>query len=113
MRPAFHVTYEIVTTESSEHGDVAESGYAMPGGWQHELKPGVCGNAAGEFKRAHTLTLKQAFCMVGCMEDSGQWFTEIDGRDNYKTGAHTRYSLHPPHNITAASYGRLRQLLGI
>jgi hypothetical protein len=93
---AFRVTYEIITTESAEHGDVAKRGYV---------------SIYGRTARSSEMTLREALNLVGCLEDSGSWFSETDGRDDYRTGAHERRDLHPPHNITAASYSRLKRLL--
>ena len=106
MRPQFYITYEIVTPESAEHGDAAERGYAMPGGWQFELSA-----MTPDDVKACALDLRSAVNMVGCTEDSGCWFSEVDGRQNYRTGAETRFDLHPPHNITGASYARIKRLL--
>ena len=106
MRPQFHVTYEIVTPESAEHGDAAERGYATPGGWQFELSSMTPADV-----EACALDLRSAVNMVGCVEDSGNWFSELDGRQDYRTGAETLFYLHPPRNITGSSYGRIKRLL--
>ena len=106
MRPQFYITYEIVTPESAEHGDASERGYAMPGGWQFELSA-----MTPDDVKACALDLRSAVNMVGCTEDSGRSFSEVDGRQNYRTGAETRFDLHPPHNITGASYARIKRLL--
>lgn len=100
IMPKFHVTYEVVTYESAEHGDCAEMGYVSPGGW-HGPEPAE-------------LSLHEAVKLVSglrSMEDCGRWFCDTDGDIDYQTGAEERRSLHPPANITAASYGRLRRLL--
>lgn len=34
---AFRVTYDIVTSESAEQGDYAESGFVLPGGWHVDV----------------------------------------------------------------------------
>lgn len=31
------ITYEVITQESAEHGDVEEHGWWLPGGWEHAL----------------------------------------------------------------------------
>jgi hypothetical protein len=100
---AFRVTYEIVTPESAEHGDSAEYGFVYPGAWQFPLE---------QCDADPNMRLREAIDLAGDrLEDSGRWFTQFDGRTNYETGAETRYSIHPPESITAASYGRLRRLL--
>ena len=105
--PKFTVTYEVVTPESAEHGDFAEIGFMQSGGWQHEIST----VEMARDREALEFDLRSAVNMIGCVEDSGSWFSEADGRVNYQTGAETRYSLHPPKNITASSYGRLARLL--
>jgi hypothetical protein len=95
----FFVTFETVTPESAEHGDAESRGYAMPGGWHFDESDGA------------ELSLSEAIGMLSCAEDCGAWWQETDGRIDYKTGAETRYSLHPPRNITAASYRRITRLL--
>lgn len=112
MPAQFHVTYEIVTPESAEHGDAAERGYAMPGDWHYELPADCYGPAAAAFKAEHALDLRSAVGMMGCVEDSGRWFSETDGRVDYQDGSETRYSLHCPDSITASSYRRVARLLG-
>jgi hypothetical protein len=106
MRKRFHVTYEIVSHASAEHGDVEERGYAMPHGWKFELD-----TMSDEDIKTCALDLRSAAGMVNYVQDCGRWFAEIDGDEDYKTGDVTFYSLHPPENITAASYRRLSKLL--
>lgn len=93
--PRFTVTYEIITPESAEDGVAAERG------WHHDSPEGC------------DLSLREAIDLMGCCENSGRWFSEIDARHDYKSGAETFYSLHPPRNITPSSYRRVARLLGI
>lgn len=95
----FTVTYEIITPESAEHGDAAERGYVAPGEWRDD--------------DPQPMSLREALQLCYPQEDSGSWFSECDGREDYRTGAWERRSLHPPRNITASSYGRLVRLLGL
>jgi hypothetical protein len=105
----FLITYDVVTPESAERGDTAEIGFVAPGGHQMSLN----GPAAIEAARDNSLKfdLRSAVRMIGCVENAGSWFVEIDGRNNYRDGSNTRYSLHPPSDITSSSYGRLCRLL--
>lgn len=103
MNGRFRVTYDIVTPESAEHGDSAESGFVLPGGWKEP---------AGSPEPV-SMTLREAAELCYPQEDSGHWLSEADGRVDYATGAEERRSLHPPDNITGASYGRLKRLLGV
>lgn len=101
-RPVFRVTYDVVTPESAEHGDVAERGFVLPGNWHASVDDP--GEAA--------MSLREAVRLCYPQEDAGSWFAECDGRVDYRTGAEERRSLHPPRNITPASYARLARLLG-
>jgi hypothetical protein len=107
MREKFTVTYEVVTPESAEHGDYAEIGFVTPGDWKQELSTVPDGD------RSMEMSLREAVDLfgVGACEDSGNWFNQCDCITDYRPGAETRYSLHPPGNITGASYERLKRLL--
>jgi hypothetical protein len=107
--PKFQITYEVVTPESAEHGDFAEIGFVTPGGFQHSIESDGAMDAARNNEFA--FDLRSAVRTLGCVENAGRWFVEADGRDNYRDGSNTRYSLHPPQNITPSSYGRLCRLL--
>lgn len=95
----FRVTYEIVTHESAEHGDAESRGYVQPGEWRTD--------DAGD-----GLTLREAMRLAAPQEDSGRWWSEVDGRQNYTTGAVETRSIHPPRNITPSSYARVSRVLG-
>jgi len=64
----FHVTYDVITPESAEQGDVAERGFIDSRGWHVELPDGVCGEPAGAIKDACGMTLREALNYV-----SGVW----------------------------------------
>jgi hypothetical protein len=94
MSGHFRVTFDTVTPESAENGESAAAGYV-------EESP---------------VSLRDAIsaCRMwgpGGFEDSGRWFSPIDDHTDYQTGESTRYALHPPTNITAASYRRLARVL--
>jgi hypothetical protein len=95
----FRVTYDVVTPESAEQGDYAESGYYSRGGWKHEDES--------------SWTLHEVVSQFGrnSLEDNGRWFSSTDSDTDYRTGEDTSYSVHPPRSITAASYARLRRIL--
>lgn len=38
-QPGFYVTFDVVTEESAEHGDVERHGWWAPGGWEFDEKP--------------------------------------------------------------------------
>jgi hypothetical protein len=103
----FRVTYEIVTPESAEHGDAEERGFIEPGEWRTPIEEAM--RQPDDF----TMTLREAMRLCDPQEDSGRWWSECDGRQDYQTGAYEIRSLHPPEGITAASYARVTRLLGI
>jgi hypothetical protein len=108
----FRVTYDVVSPESAEQGDTCDSGFAHPRGWKfpandpgpHEMTLREAIEVCGFYPRARAAGM-------GGFEDSGSWFSTIDPDQNYQTGEDTRYSIHPPKNITAASYRRLARYL--
>ena len=114
MRAKLHVTYDVTTPESAEHGDVAESGFVAANDSLVELPSGCHGTAAGQIKDSCGLRLRDAIELMGCVESGGPGessFYECDGRQNYRTGAETRYAMHCPDHATAASLARIRRLL--
>ena len=91
---SYSVTYDIVTPESAENGDVAEAGYV-----------------------AENVSLRDAIDEVGgvCYEHNGgyEWFTNCEYNLNYGTGTQESRSLHLPDGITGASRVRIGRLLGV
>ena len=91
---SYSVTYDIVTPESAENGDVAEAGYV-----------------------AEDVSLRDAIDAGGgvCYEHNGgyEWFTNCEYNLNYGTGAQESRSLHLPDGITGASRVRIGRLLGV
>lgn len=110
MPASFFVTYDVVTPESAEHGDTAENGYALPGGWRFPADT-VIGKPAEI--AAVALRLGAAIDMLGCLENSSDGFTyyECDGTTDYRTGAETRLAFHVPHNATPSTVARIARLL--
>jgi hypothetical protein len=106
----FTVTYDIVTHESAEHGDAAERGFVLSGGW-HQSTDDM---STEEMQKLDCeMSLREAVDLINtaALEDNGTWFSEVDSRENYRTGEHETRALHPPRNITASSYRRLARLL--
>jgi hypothetical protein len=100
----FRVTFETLSPgEFAEDEFDSVTGFAGTHGWKFEVTdPGP-----------HEMTLREARDIAsGCLEDSGRWFTTIDTEDDYRSGERTIYSIHPPENITRASYRRLARVLG-
>lgn len=96
----FQVTYEIVTHESAESGEAAESGFIMPGLWR------FAADDPGPVEMDLRSALK--LCRPTC--DCGRWFADESPDIDYRTGAEETRAIHPPQNITPASYGRLKRL---
>lgn len=102
----WRVTYEVVTPESSEHGDAEERGFIDA--------RGLCVEAIiGAQTPNVEMTLRDALALCDPQEDCGRWLCEVDGSTDYQTGAVTTRALHPPQGITAASYRRLCRLVGV
>jgi hypothetical protein len=99
MKPIFHVTYDSVTEESAENGDIESSGFCSPHGWKHDDPA--------------DLSLREVLSIVGrgSCYDGGRSFYTADADTNYRTGEDTTYAVHPPRTITSASYARLRRIL--
>lgn len=111
MLSPFHVTYEVVTEESTKHNDAVERGFVLPDGWKQPLPEFVHGIAAAKIKGACGMRLRQAVALIGCVQDCWQWFFECEASQDLRTGDSETLALHPPDNITRASYARLRRLL--
>ena len=103
----FTVTYCIVTPDSAEHGDYAETGFVIPGQWTIPIS-----EALANKEDDYTMTLREALDLAQPDEDCGRWFAETTTeRCDYSTGAYEQRAIHPPHNITPSSYNRLRRLI--
>lgn len=102
----FHVTYDIVTTESAEDGDTAENGFVHANGGRDPLHLVV--DSAD-----YAMDLRTALLHCTPQWDCGTWFNQEAQIEDYSTDEHVSYSLHPPRNITPASYARLKRLLNV
>jgi hypothetical protein len=98
----FRVTFEIVTHSSASKGGYAKSGFLLRDGRPARK------NAA---PKTLNMGLREAMRLVYPQENSGRWWQEIDGREDYATGAVETRAIHPPRNITPASYARVTRLL--
>lgn len=103
--PLFNVTYEIVTPESAEQGDAAESGFIAKGCTLRE--------AIQYVRETRTNRVSGVEC-VECDESpvrDPRWITVSNGME-FETGAYESRSLHLPDTLTAASRCRVARLLG-
>jgi hypothetical protein len=98
----FSVSFEIVTQESARHGDHARHGFLLRDGRPARK------NAAS---KTINMSLREAMRLAYPQCDAGRWWQEEDGREDYATGVVETRAIHPPHNITSASYARVTRLL--
>ena len=101
----FNVTYEIVTPESAENGDVDESGF-------------IAENVS--LRDAIALVSETRTSRVGgveCIEcdslpcDAPRWITVMNGME-FETGAQESRSLHIPDGVTESTARRIARLMG-
>jgi len=100
---SFLVTYDFVTGESAEDGDIAESGYI--------LESCSLADAVTAVKSTDSTTIDGY--TVHANESNGriQWVVVHNGMDWITGESETRY-LHIPATVTAASSRRIARLLG-
>lgn len=112
VRPMFCVTFDTVTPESAENGDTARNGFLDAQGNEFAQQDFATWAEWQAFE-APAMSLKEAVNLCGFLENSGSWLSESDGSQNYQTGESVCRSIHPPRNISAASYSRLLRALKI
>jgi hypothetical protein len=95
-------TYDIVTPESAEDGDVAECGFYQPGGWQFPL-PEYGGAPLDESPEPEEMTARQALREirdnVGYIDHVQEHGDSLDiypadGSQDYEDGSETRIMAH-------------------
>lgn len=106
MRKMFTVTYALVTPESAEDGDYAETGFVEPGEWKTPIASALA--LDGDYH----MTLREARDLCWPVYDEGYWFSN-EADPDFETGAYETRNLHPPKNITPSSYYRLCRLFKI
>ena len=106
MGAMFSVTYEILTPESAESGEVEETGFILENATLREAAAEVFGTRTSRCGG------------VECVEPNdsrigeARWITVYHGME-YETGAHENRALHIPDHVTAASRRRIARLCGI
>lgn len=98
----FSITYEVITPESAEDGDIADSGF---------LVEDVTFREAMDELRWYRGAYVEADSYATAPHRA-RWFTFYNADEDYSTGAVTNYSLHLPKHITDASRMRIARLLG-
>ena len=112
MTGVWHVTYDIVTEESSRIGDYDESGFISATG---ERVQAVINGVAMTFRQAFDVWQAER-STAGYVEantsdiSAARWFTDYDSR-GASFGDCVNVSLHIPDNITPASRYRLARLV--
>ena len=103
LNHSFSVSFDIVTAESAENGDTAESGYIL------ESCP--LADAVTAVKATDSTTIDGY--TVHANESNGrvQWVVVHNGMD-WMTGEYESRYLHIPATVTAASSRRIARLLG-
>ena len=86
-------TYEIVTNESAEHGDIAESGFE----WE---------NVPHTFREVVELIQREGFSNQQCSQGVPRWLTTdvIQDRAFVEDGVHRTLSLHPGKDARSQRY---------
>lgn len=105
MRQLFGISYEIVTPESAEDGEAADSGVYMDNmlfseAWSYLRNLGAIGCHCEA--DSYPISLKHP----------PRWFTFYEVSEDYTTGEVTSYALHVPHNVTPSSRMRIARALG-
>lgn len=100
-RTGFSVTFDVVTPESAEQGDVADSGFVVDG---VSLRDAIA-------------ALQGAQVAPSCEPFNPNyrytWFYTMDAEVNYRTGAEETRALHLPTNLTPSTRRRIARLLGV
>ena len=100
-------TYETVSPESAENGDIESSGYITPGMWKYDVEDYARniwqpGNLAGLISFAQSLGI--------CTNAGCSWFYSVDPDVDYLTGEDTFYAMHVS-GASDATMARIARLL--
>ena len=94
---AFNVTFEMVTEESAQDGEAAESGF-------------ISENVSLSCAVANVKSTFTSTCGGGSADYGDSWITVNNGMD-YITGEYESRSLHRPAKCTNASWGRICRIV--
>lgn len=100
-RNGFAVTYDVVTPESAEHGDTADSGFVVD---NVSLRDAIAALQGAQVAPS---------CEPFNPRYAYTWFYTLDADVDYRTGAETRRALHLPASLTPATRRRIARLLGV
>lgn len=101
----FNVTYEIITPDSTEEGEVEDCGFVVENvslreafDYVNRTESSQCGGV--ECIEANDSRVERA-----------RWITVYNGME-FRTGARENRSLHIPDTVTGASRARIARLMG-
>jgi len=113
-------TYSVITEESAEHGDHAEHGWILPGGWEYPLESDLesvdgeqtLSDAKKGYFDISDLSEAVSYAQsLGICQDSGDWMDSVDpDSGDYSTDEQRFYSMHIE-GVTAATYNRIVRLV--
>ncbi len=117
-------TYEMITEESSEHGDTADNGFFDP---ERDIYQSIV-NRSNEFvqsmqvdyrygladalRAARAKGISMPSCYPFNADDSNMWWSSVDAEEDYSTGESYYYSLHIS-GITPSTRGRINTALNV
>lgn len=101
----FSVTYEIVTPESAEHGDVDERGFVEENATLRDAIQAVNETRTNRVDGVDCIETDSSPCI------RPRWITIANGGE-FETGAHESRSLHVPDTVTTASARRIARIMG-
>lgn len=116
------ITYEVITPESAEHGDTADNGWWMPGGWHFSLtgdkREEVLQEAKDgeyDFKVGEAIVHARSLRALYEIEINGRSLTArsvepVCDRDHYEKGEDKFYTLHID-NCSEGTLKRIKDLL--
>lgn len=90
------VTYEVITPESAEEGDVAERGWENEEGYNVEPSEEDREDGSTAVDNAVRFLRGEGPVEASCYPSwsRGTWYTQTDGSTEYSTGAERRLSFH-------------------
>jgi len=104
LNHVYSVTYDIVTEESAEEGDTADSG--------HILESALLDDAIHSVLDTESNTIDGRYIHANESNGRIRWITVSNGADWITGESETRY-LHIPETVTASSSRRIARLLGV
>lgn len=102
---SFSITFDIVTPESAEDGEIAASGYHIEPDQGYSLRDALA------WLRLHNGCSRYADRSDSWPCRNPRWFT-FDGGEDFRTGAHETLTLHIPACVTEYSRQRIARILG-